>query len=171
MTLLILGIIGFIGGFILMLRTMELKEITFSEILMSIVVGILCSLVGICLGFLISMSIPSKLENKVTTYNIESLQDNSSVSGQFFLGSGIINGTMKYVFYYETDDNTYKMKELPHRNVSIKYTDEQPYYEKWEKVKTKDMINMFSIQLHKDIKYIIYVPKGTVQHNYNLDSK
>jgi len=101
------------------------------------------------------------------------LQDNNSVSGSFFLGSGYINGEMKYVFYYETDGG-YKMKQIDYDKALIKYTNETPKVETYREVQTDAFINKFSVYMSGcgcNNKNIIYVPKGTIKQNYNLDAQ
>ncbi len=123
--------------------------------------------------FFIALAIPSKTETVIDTYLLETLQDNNSVSGSFFLGSGYINGEMKYVFYYETDGG-YRMKQLKYYNVLIKYTSETPKVETYRKVQTDAFINKFSVYMGDcgcNNKNIIYVPKGTIKQNYNLDAQ
>jgi hypothetical protein len=80
---------------------------------------IIGSLVGIGLASLL----PMDTITKVDTYNIVSLKDNNSVSGNFLLCSGSINGEMKYTFYYE-ENGFYKMKQIDIDNTSIKYSDD-----------------------------------------------
>ena len=65
--------------------------------------SILGGLIGGVIGVIIMLALPMKTEINTYTYKIETLQDNNSVSGSFFLGSGSIEGKMKYVFYYETN--------------------------------------------------------------------
>lgn len=128
--------------------------------------------VGGLLGYLVAWALPMETYDKEYSYNIETLQDNSSINGSFFLGSGYFEGTMKYVFYYE-ENGYYKMKQLNHDRVSIKYTNDKPRFIIIEKTPTNSYINYFAIDepTKTDVMYIIEVPKGTIKNDYNLDAK
>ena len=75
-----------------------------------ILVSIPAILIGGIIGTAVAFALPAKTEIVKTTYNLEALQDNNSVKGSFFLGSGQIDGKMKYVFYYERD-GFYKLEQ------------------------------------------------------------
>lgn len=168
-TIIILAIIGAIIGVIASYDGSDYLE----EIFLYLSSAILGALIGGIFGFLIALAIPSKTETVIDTYYLEALQDNNSVSGSFFLGSGYINGEMKYVFYYETDGG-YKIKQLSYDNALIKYTNETPKVETYREVQTDAFINKFSVYMGGcgcNNKNIIYVPKGTIKQNYNLDAQ
>lgn len=82
-------------------------------------------MVGGLIGVLIALALPKKNHIESTYCDIESLQDNSSVKGSFFLGCGEINNEMKYVMYLRSNDVFY-MKEIPCGNASIQYVDFEP---------------------------------------------
>jgi len=134
--------------------------------------GVLAFMIGAVPGIIIASFIPVKTERVVETKHIQTLQDNSSVSGEFLLGSGRIEGKMKYVFYYESDGG-YRMKQVDCSGVLIKSTKSTPKVEIYKKKLTDDFINNFGLftWFERKNKYIIYVPKGTIKHNYNLDAK
>ena len=109
--------------------------------------------------------------DKNYSLNIETLQDNNSVSGNFFLGCGQIECKMKYVFYYE-ENGLYRMMQLDYNLVQIKYSDGKPKVNVTENYPSKTFINNFAIDLDAfDKTYIIEVPKGTIKNNYNLDAQ
>ena len=132
------------------------------------------TIVGACFGILvglgIAMLLPAKLETKVYTQNLECLQDNNSVNGGFFLGTGSIEGKMKYVYYYKDADSLYHLKQIDYANASIKYSDEIPKIETYKEEPTKDFINYFAWDYTED-KYIIYIPKGSIKQNFTLDAQ
>lgn len=131
---------------------------------------ILGGIIGCFLGFFIAVCLPTDYEYKNTTYNLESLQDNNTTKGSFFLGCGSIDGKMKYVFYYE-NGGFYRMEQLDYELVSIKYSNGKPKYNIVQKVPTKAMINRFGIDLNMYSKtYIFEIPKGSIKNNYNLDA-
>src|SRR5690606_33477623 len=97
--------------------------------------GSMGCMTGGFIGFVFALAIiPSDTKQVVTTNSLIALKDTSSLQGSFFLGTGSINGEMKYTFYYEAD-NGFKLKQLDNYRVSIKY-DNHPRIETITKVKT-----------------------------------
>ena len=136
-----------------------------------IVVSIPAILIGGIIGTAVAFALLAKTEIVKTTYNLEALQDNNSVKGSFYLGSGQIDGKMKYVFYYE-NDGYYKLEQADYNEVKVKYSDEKPKAERFNRKYIKDaFINNFAIDCNCYQEYIIYVPKGTIKQNYSLDAQ
>jgi len=139
-----------------------------SDYIMSSFIGIL---LGGALALIVAIILPMDTYDKHYSLNIETLQDNNSVSGNFFLGCGQIEGKMKYVFYYE-ENGLYRMMQLDYNLVQIKYSDGKPKVNVTENYPSGAFINKLAIDLdafHKT--YIIEVPKGTIKNNYNLDAQ
>ncbi len=127
--------------------------------------------VGAGIGLIVAIMLPMDTYDKHYSLNIETLQDNNSVSGNFFLGCGQIEGKMKYVFYYE-EKGLYRMMQLDYNLVQIKYSDSKPKVNVTENYPSGAFINNFAIDLNAfDKTYIIEVPKGTIKNNYNLDAQ
>ena len=165
-TIIIFGIIGLTIVLVLTFYLFNTED--FVEYFM---LGILGALAGVLVGLLVALSLPAKTEIVKTTYNLEALQDNNSVNGSFFLGTGQINGKMKYVFYYEKN-GYYKLKQADYNEVRIKYSDEKPKAVRFTRKKVKDgFINNFTLDSNSYQEYIIYVPKGTIKQNYSLDAQ
>lgn len=120
---------------------------------------------GFFLGFIIALCIPNSPERHVETMQLETIQDNNSFSGSFFLGTGQIEGKMKYVFYYKTNGG-FKMKQLDYDNVQINYSKGNPRIERIHFVTN----SLFSLNMRKE-SYMAYVPEGTIRQNYSLDAK
>lgn len=140
----------------------------FEDYILSSIIAIL---IGGIIGTAIAFSLPAKTEIVKTTYNLDALQDNNSVKGSFFLGSGQIEGKMKYVFYYE-NKGYYKLEQADYSEVKIKYSDEKPKAERFKRKNVKDaFMNNFAIDCNCYQEYIIYVPKGTINQNYSLDAQ
>ena len=136
-----------------------------------ILVSILAILIGGIIGTSVAFALPAKTEIVKTNYNLEALQDNNSVKGSFFLGSGQIDGKMKYVFYYE-NEGYYKLEQADYSEVKVKYSDEKPKAERFNRKNVKDaFMNNFAIDCNCYQEYIIYVPKGTIKQNYSLDAQ
>lgn len=126
---------------------------------------------GLFLGVIVAFMLPMDSYYKQYSFNIETLQDNSSVNGSFFLASGQIEGKMKYIFYYE-DNGLYKMEQLDYEKVSIRYSDSVAKVNVTEKYPTESFINKFALDWDIFSKtYVIEVPIGTIKNNYNLDAQ
>lgn len=135
-----------------------------------------CSVLGgAILGFLIGLAIPSKMIEEKSTFKLMNLQDGSQVNGHFFLGSGVIEGKMTYAFYYEIDSVNFAMSQIPYDVAKIRYTNDSTtaYIEQYQTVDDKNyFLNHFSIDTdYGDKRFVIYVPKGTIKSNYNLDAQ
>lgn len=128
-------------------------------------------LFGGVLALIVGIMLPMDTYDKHYSLDIETLQDNNSVGGSFFLGCGQIEGKMKYVFYYE-ENGLYRMMQLDYNLVQIKYSDSKPKVNVTENYPSDAFINNFAIDLDAfDKTYIIEVPKGTIKNNYNLDAQ
>lgn len=141
----------------------------------SIVEYIINSIIGVVVGFFIGLAvafmIPMKTYIKNYSLKIESLQDNNGFGGRFFLGSGQVDGKMKYVFYYE-ENGLYKMEQIDYDLVRIRYSDGIPKVNVGELSFTESTINYFALDSDIGYKsYIIEVPKGSIKNNYNLDAQ
>ena len=164
-TIIICAVIGIIIGIILAARSSWSDLFDF---IMNIIFGVI---IGAIIGLFIAFILPMKTYDAHGSCNIVALQDNSSVSGSFFLGSGQIDGKMKYVFYIE-ENGLYKMHQIDYNLVQIRYTDSIPKIHITEITKTDAFINHFAIDRNiGDQTYIIEVPKGTIKTNYNLDAQ
>jgi len=120
---------------------------------------------------MIAVIIPTDKHTVVYTNEIVTLQDNNSVEGAFFLGSGAIGRSMYYSFYYNTEDGGFKSKTLDGDYVTV-YYDETPRYELHVTEPTDALINKFSVCVScngKERK--LFVPEGTIKENYKLDAQ
>ena len=136
-----------------------------------IVFGIVGAVEGLLCGLFIALLLPNDTITVTDTYYLESLQDNNSVQGSFFLGIGSFSGKMKYVYYYE-DNGVYKMNQISYNDAVVKYTTDRPKIELFRDEPTDATINKFSIFINcNNDPAIIYVPRGTINNNFNLDAR
>ena len=163
-TIIIFAIIGLIIGIVLS-SDMELDDI-FKSCFITVVLFVF-------IGLMVGLFLDAETE-KVSSYKkLEALQDGNNVNGTFFLGSGNINGSMRYVFYYE-ENGLFKMGQLHYNNVSINYVDGDPMLETIKEIEKKESFkNNFAIDNEYSFskEHIIHVPKGTIKQNYNLDAQ
>lgn len=144
----------------------------FVEIVMNTLGTLFIIFIAAFIGLAVAFALPMKTETVVDEYKIECLQDNSTTSGRFFLGTGYIEGEMKYVFYY-SENGVFKMKQTDYKNTSIKYSDEIKA-ERYREKEVKAFINYFALDdicSESNMRFILYVPKGTIRQNYNLDAQ
>lgn len=145
---------------------------------------IICLMFGViyiisCYAFF-SSSVFNKKEiikeyDSIDTTHIVSLKDNLSVRGSFFLGSGIISNTMKYVFYIKNYDGSYSSQMIDADDVRIMYAKNNPRIEvtkhiteyREKNVVENDILTRDSYVVSK----IIYVPEGSIKNNFELDAQ
>lgn len=130
---------------------------------------------GMIVGAVIAFALPGETRFKKDTYAIESMQDGSNISGHFFLGSGSIGEEMKYTFYYQTKNGGYKMKQVNHEDAEIFYSSAAPKAIYLTKEYTDSWVNWFALERGIACgcsgKWEIYIPEGSIKHEYNLDAE
>lgn len=162
-------ILAFIGIFLGLFIQYKYKEnyTENSDFCFSALFGFLFS---ILFSIIISILIPIKTKIEKTICKIESLQDNNSINGRFFIGSGFINSNMVYTLYLKEQDG-FKLYQLNSDIVTIKYSNNEPTLEIYDEIITNDWINNFSVKNPTNFYYVIKVPKGTICNNFNLDAE
>jgi hypothetical protein len=167
-TIILFAILGLV---ISIIKFWTYLEWQFSQILGHIIVSIFFIFIFSIAGFVVAYILPMDTETKIDTYKIICLQDNNDQSGKLFLGTGSIEGKMKYVFYYQ-EDSIYKLKQIDCENASIILSD-SARVERYRKEKTKAFINYFALDdlCEHSMMFVIYVPKGSIKNNYNLDAQ
>lgn len=130
-----------------------------------------CGVLGALIGFFVAWSLPAKGIEDRQQYKMVSLNDGSSINGRFFLGSGHINEKMVYTFYYETENETYKLKQVSATDAEIKYTTGQPTATRIGiKDDTESWSYWFAIDFY-EANWLIEIPEGSIQNNYILDAQ
>lgn len=125
---------------------------------------ILCAILLIVDG---SIDRPVKYSEKSS---IVCLSDNLTTKGSFFLGCGQIDGKFKYAYYVKTDIG-YKLKTCDASSATIVYSDKSPYVDRIYKCLSKDSF-WYDYVCEKKLKQIIiYVPKGSILNDYQLDAR
>lgn len=169
MILIIIAI--FIGASISLYNEIGGWGFQWSEIIWYLLCLLGGAMAGLAVGFLIALAIPMDTYHKKYSLKIEALQDGSNTVGRFFLGTGHIEGKMKYVFYYE-EDGLYTLKQVDSGDAKVKYTDGTPQVDVTEIEITDSWINGIALDMDiHDKTYIIEVPKGTINNSYNLDAQ
>lgn len=131
--------------------------------------GIIGVLIGVFSGLFLAVFIDAEMVIKEDVYEIEVLNDNQSVSGSFFIGSGQIEGKMKYVFYSK-DKNKFKLNQVDYDKAEIEYTSGTPVVIKYSKEYTNSFKNNFAIDLWEST-YLFKIPSGSINNEFSLDAK
>ena len=121
------------------------------------------------LGMLVALWIDGSYKVEKTSTPLMCINDGSSSEGNFFLSSGYINGEITYTYYLKIKDY-YKLEQLPASDVLIKYTNGQTHIVKIKRYPDSSIKNWLGIHPTK-IRFVIYVPKGSIKNNYQLDAK
>lgn len=146
------------------------RSLDWEDLFMSIILAIPFGLGGLA----ISIILPVQYETTVWSENITTLKDNNSVNGQFFfLGGGVINGSMKYVFYQQNEDSTYQMWQVDYYNAKIRYVNTQPKVIITDKRWAKTFYNKWAIDMDSESRqtYVFEVPQGSVKNTFELDAQ
>lgn len=125
-------------------------------------------------GIFVAIALPVHYEANRWQENIVTLKDNNNIQGRFFfLGSGIIEGRMKYVYYQQNADSTYQMWQCDYTDAAIKYTEGQPKVNVTDVHGQKTLGNKFAIDLDDESRqtYVFEVPKGSIKNTYELDAQ
>ncbi|MFA5299625.1 MAG: hypothetical protein WC389_15660 [Lutibacter sp.] len=158
--------IGLIAS-ILIVISMEGKYADAEDYILS---GLICLVISVIISTVIAFSLPVQTKEVIDEFEIVTLQDNSQTEGNFFLGCGYINGTMKYVFYYKSD-KSYKLFMVNYYSAEIIITNKKAFNQQIRTVKTDALINKFALDFYlSENRYVFYVPEGTIKQNYSLDA-
>jgi len=104
------------------------------------------------------------------TWSIHQLTDSSQIEGSFFLGSGSIRQTPVYYFYAETGTDTYELHWVNASRTTIHESDSNPHIDYTGYRSENAWLNVFGAAgADGQETYDIYVPKGSIVQNYNLN--
>lgn len=153
----------------------DFGEITFSDFLFCVLMGLIGAAVGLIIAFFVNVSFTDRpLEDCQITYSDEkieliTLKDNFQAEGTAFLFSSTINDELKYTYIYETAMGM-TAKSLNADACYIKYIgdNETPYIQKWVVSHSNEFMNKMFILSYD--RYTIYLPEGSViKEVYNID--
>ena len=136
------------------------------NLLFSLVVA---AVVGLLMMLFVGLFLPKEyIIDKSKTIYLESIKDNSSINGDFLLGSGTISNEMYYVFYKKVDDY-YSFDKIKAEDAIIKYTASKPRIVVKKRVlKNKKKNYLWGGVVHRE-KYVIYVPEGSINNSYKFN--
>jgi hypothetical protein len=137
-----------------------------SDKFLGAVLGFLGSLlVGLVLlgGFAIAHLLTSSPE--INTYDLVALNDSNRSSGQFFLGTGYVDGSLGFNFYLN-DDGVSHLWTLPSWDVEIHESDTPAV----SIIRQCSDPMWFPFGCAFD-KAVLYVPDGTIDNSLQLDAR
>ena len=150
-----------------------IEMLGFGDTFMAVINGVVGALIGLFISVIISAIVDEKAEKETYIYKEEpiyALSDNESIEGSFFLGSGRINGDMKYVFIAE-EENGKIMKDINAGNTYIiEDDDEEPrieYY--YERYKNKSIPKYFFGIDDSFSHYVVRIPEDSIMNQYKID--
>ena len=118
--------------------------------------GVAFVLLGVFLPFLISFTVNFNKEYTKHVCDIISIRRESETSGMFFLGSGYVEETQYYFYYYKTAKG-YKLDKQKVKNTYI--IEDNSVTPCVYEIKEKDAFDSY---------YTIYVPEGTIVTTFTL---
>ena len=137
----------------------------------SILIGLVSVIVAMLVALLIgSIATGCGAKTEVLTQetrNLYALADGDDIHGHFFLGSGTIDETMKYVYIVETEGKGYKMESIGVRSAYVQYSDEQPTITKTVYIFESDILNFFGFC--DEIEYLFRIPEGSITNSYIIN--
>lgn len=125
--------------------------------------------------FAITSYKPEYTFEKESSIEITSIEDNVASEGDFFLGSGSIEGKLKYFYTTKDEQGGYKVDSIPSSNTTI-YMDikdnENSRIETWKGEPKSGILNSIIGSLKGNpSEYRVHIPKGSLKENYNVDLK
>lgn len=167
--LIVIGIIIFVAIGIKNRRFWDLADWVFGSFLALLMVGMASFLVTLGVS-----GIATHYADKKYTVKQESpllaLQDNTSVSGHFYLGGGSFNGSMQYVYMVPTSEGTQMVTVGVNQNVFVIESD-NPKVEIYEVKFSNNILNYFAEPIEQYNRTKLYIPKGSIKYDYNVDLK
>lgn len=129
-----------------------------------------CSATLYCLVvFVISFGLPVEYE-LTNTYEIYALKDNNSLQGDFYLGTGNIDGSSVYT-YVRKENGGKKVSTIPTESAILYEGGTVPKIEVFKPTFKKGSITekLFIVPADSEYNYHIYIPKDSVVNGYDVD--
>lgn len=112
----------------------------------------------------------AEMDYKLTeTIEITALNDNSAVSGHFYLGSGHIGEDVKYYFIEETEKGKHTNSVDADYSYIIESNNEKPRIEVYSpEFKNNRVLRWFAVEM-ADKEYRIYIPENSITTEFSVD--
>lgn len=161
LTIIILAIIGLVIGIFFAVDNYSDGEEPF--------IGLL---VGAVFGLLVSLFIgAAHLDTSTTRSNLANLQDGSSTSGGFFLGTGHIDEKQVFTYYKETDNGKFQLRNLENdTDVFVVQDTKGEAYVETTQTDVNPAWSLWGVGGYIE-KTEFHVPKGSIKTDFVLDAK
>jgi uncharacterized membrane protein YeaQ/YmgE (transglycosylase-associated protein family) len=131
--------------------------------------GLLGAFVGVFVMIIFTLSSPKKCES--VDIPLVAFRDGTNISGNFFLGCGIVEQNDAYFYYTQRQDGGIKRGRVVSRcdNVTIYEQDRKNGILRISKMvgdRSWKWINWTDKRFAFDEQYVFYVPKGTVVRQF-----
>ena len=137
------------------------------DVVMDAVWPVIIAIIPIFVIMIALSFIPDNTIGKISCWNLVSIDDSTTTSGHFFLGSGTLKSDPVYYYYYH-DGAGFKRSYINAQHSTIYYG--PPHI--CEIGSHKNIwTNPIMPAVFEHNSYDIYVPPGTIKSNYILDNQ
>lgn len=160
-----------LAGLVVGWLKLEYKD-ELSDYAMGVFMSVIFGFFGLLLGFGISVGVGAALPKEYVLdkqMELVAIQDTSGIQGRFFLGAGTIESKFYYVFY-QRERNGIRFGNVPAENAVV-------YEENRDDGLIKEYDKRFMAGWHDFFgatwgeRYDIFIPEGSILHEFNLDLK
>lgn len=138
----------------------------FFAVPLTLLIGIPC-VVAICsfIGLF-----PEQYAEVRTVEKLVAFQDNSNISGDFFLGIGSIDGAPAYHYIYKLENGGYKEKSIKTSDITVFQDNSEPRIIMYESKFKNDIWLWFAIPVGT-FGAEIHAPQNSIINEYRVDAK
>jgi len=133
--------------------------------------GFVVGAVLLILGGNIYGSLAHQESSVYAEYQLMNLQDNQSLSGSFFLGTGKISNEPTYVFYRQDENGGYVYREIPIDWATVFPEDRSDGVERVIVNRTTDKLGNYLFGTQEEYKYEFHIPLGSITPVFKLDAQ
>ena len=145
----------------------KIRDVSFNAMQIIILGGITTAF----FNYMIANIVVSRSTEKINTYELRAIRTGDQISGNFFLGSGSIDGKPVYRFFYIARDGKIWLDQVYAYQAAIREEDTRPIVDVWE-IKRVRRLSVFWTVLPpmRDTKYYweFHIPPGSVFQGYEL---
>lgn len=162
------ALVGLVLGWLIVDHKSDLADCVFG-VAFSVVMAVLGFAIGIGISFGVGAALPKEY---VMDRQIElvTIQDTSGIQGSFFLGTGHIESKSYYVFYQKEGNGVRFGKVSAEKAVVYEEERNGGLIKTYTRQFTSGWHNAFGTTLGGE-KYEIFIPQGSILHEFQLDLK
>lgn len=172
---LILGITALVLCVVFIVGVWDFIDSILAHIWLCIYAPIVAGIIWLIVFFIVGGTIglfPEKKYIPTESINIVAMSDNFQTGGNFFLGTGSLNGVPYYFYYEQAKDSGYIQGKVKAENAVIYEQDslKNPKIQFYTKEFVDSNWENWSLSFacsHERAE--IFVPKGSIKRNFNFD--